>query len=522
MAADAPSAPRPGSPRKAVQGSNRAGRRHARGVHGRRAPAAVSLQARRRRRDHRGEPRDAEPRRRRVHRRGNRGLRAVERADLLHGLGRGARARRSADSALQPSPATLARLLRAQPHRRDRQPHHERHRGPRPTRDGRRLEPRPELARPRRDGDRALPPRLAPRAGDAHRAPADGARDRVVPVALQPCVQAGPRAARARHGDAGRGHLGHARRPVLHARADEPVDLPRRESALPRLELRDGRRQQLLLPGRRHPLVRRDGDRARRRELARRRRADDDRNAPGLHALPRELLRPGATALAALQHLSLRDRRARPHHQRPRRGAGHRGRAGRGRAAEDRGARPLRACPLRVRRSPRRPARLRPRRSRRHDRGARRAHRRREVHDREAARALLRPARRTHHDRRHRPAPGHAGVAPPAARDRAAGGLPLRRVDRRQHRLRTSGRVARRDRAGRGGGRRGRVHRGAARRATTRRSASADSSSHSGSASSSRSREHSWRTRGSSSSTRRPRRSTSAPSGASTSGSAGS
>ena len=40
------------------------------------------------------------------------------------------------------------------------------------------------------------------------------------------------------------------------------------------------------------------------------------------------------------------------------------------------------------------------------------------------------------HDRRRRPARRHAGVAAPPARDRAAGGLPLRRHRRREHRLR--------------------------------------------------------------------------------------
>ena len=56
---------------------------------------------------------------------------------------------------------------------------------------------------------------------------------------------------------------------------------------------------------------------------------------------------------------------------------------------------------------------------------------RREVDDREAPRALLRPARRPDHDRRRRPSRRDAGVAPPAARNRPAGGLPLRRLDRR-------------------------------------------------------------------------------------------
>ena len=125
-------------------------------------------------------------------------------------------------------------------------------------------------------------------------------------------------------------------------------------------------------------------------------------------------------------------------------------------------------------------------------------------------------------DRRHRPARGHAGVAPPAARDRAAGGLPLRRLDRGEHRLRPAERHARRDRGGRGRPSAPTGSSRISRTATTRRSASAASSSRSASASSSLSRERSSPTRGSSSSTRRPRRSTSAPSGASTAGCAGS
>ena len=50
------------------------------------------------------------------------------------------------------------------------------------------------------------------------------------------------------------------------------------------------------------------------------------------------------------------------------------------------------------------------------------------------------------HDRRHRPARRDAGVAAPTARHRSAGGLPLRRLDRRQHRVRPAERLARRDR----------------------------------------------------------------------------
>ena len=72
----------------------------------------------------------------------------------------------------------------------------------------------------------------------------------------------------------------------------------------------------------------------------------------------------------------------------------------------------------------------------RDDRRAGRAHRRRQVDDREADRPLLRPDRGADHDRRHRPARGDAALAPPPARDRPAGGVPLRRHRRGEHRLR--------------------------------------------------------------------------------------
>ena len=192
------------------------------------------------------------------------------------------------------------------------------------------------------------------------------------------------------------------------------------------------------------------------------------------------------------------------------------------RAAPHRGPRPLRPRPLRLRRPPGRPARLRPRRPCGHDGRARRTHGRGKVHDRQAARALLRPARRADHDRRHRPTRRHPGVAAPPARDRPAGRLPLRRLDRRQRRLRPARRHPRRDRSGRGRRRSRRVRRRSPRRLRHARSASAASSSRSASGSSSRSREPSSQTRASSSSTRPPRRSTSAPSGGSTAGCVGS
>ena len=110
---------------------------------------------------------------------------------------------------------------------------------------------------------------------------------------------------------------------------------------------------------------------------------------------------PGAAAVAALQHVPLGDGRARQDHGRPRRGAG--GRRPAGRASSCRGSRVtsrfedvrftygrgdevLHGIDLDV------PAG--------HDRRARRAHGRRQVDDREAARALLRADARADHDRR--------------------------------------------------------------------------------------------------------------------------
>ena len=141
--------------------------------------------------------------------------------------------------------------------------------------------------------------------------------------------------------------------------------------------------------------------------------------------------------------------------------------AGRPAAARDPRPRPLRARPLRLRRPAGRPPRLRPRRPGRNDRRARRPHGRRQVDDREAARALLRPARRPNHDRRHRPPRRHAVVAAPAARHRPAGGLPLRRLDRRQHRVRAPDASRAEIESGRRRRRRGRVRLRARRTATT-------------------------------------------------------
>ena len=139
------------------------------------------------------------------------------------------------------------------------------------------------------------------------------------------------------------------------------------------------------------------------------------------------------------------------------------------------GQRQLRGGRVRLRRRRAGPARRRPRRRARRDGRAGRPHRRRQDDARQ-------PARRASTTRRRAASPidGHdmrdVTLAARCARqigDRAAGRLPVRRHDPRQHRLRP----ARRDR--RGGRGRGaaanaaRVHQRAAGAATTRRSASA-------------------------------------------------
>ena len=109
-------------------------------------------------------------------------------------------------------------------------------------------------------------------------------------------------------------------------------------------------------------------------------------------------------------------------------------RDGRDRAAARARRDPLRRRDVLLRR---RGARARPRdaaRAARADARARGRDRRRQVHAREARRALLRPERGTGADRRPRPARRDRALAALAARDRAAGELPVLGHDPRQHR----------------------------------------------------------------------------------------
>ena len=121
------------------------------------------------------------------------------------------------------------------------------------------------------------------------------------------------------------------------------------------------------------------------------------------------------------------------------------------------------------------------------DGGARRRDGRRQVDDGQADGALLRPDVGARAGRRPRPARGRRRLAAHADGRRAAGGVPVQRHDRREHRLRARGRHAGGGRGRRARRRRARVHRRRSSRATTRRRASAARSSRPASASSSRS-----------------------------------
>ena len=201
----------------------------------------------------------------------------------------------------------------------------------------------------------------------------------------------------------------------------------------------------------------------------RRRRRRDDRRARLVRLLPADLLRPDPAALAALHDLPVRAwRRSTRSSSCSTRSPTCVERPDAARAAARARRDPLRRRVVRLR-QPTRTARVRAARRRpdgpaRADRRAGRRHRRRQVDAREAGRALLRPDPRPRAGRRPRPARRHRAVAALAARHRAAGGLPVLRHDRRQHRLRAPGRDRRGGRRGGARGRRRRVHRAAARR----------------------------------------------------------
>ncbi len=269
----------------------------------------------------------------RVPRGGNPQLARRLRADVLHRLDGRADPGRPAQPALPPSAAALARLLRAEPRRRDHLPTDERRRGDRPARHRRRDDARPEHAHALRDRDHPLHPRLAARPRDAGRPAVHVRRDGDLPHPRDARLQRGAREARDGDRDARGGHRRHARRPVLQPRAPAGAPVPPREPGVPGVEPADGRPERPVLPVRRLPLVGGDRDRPRLRRLPLLPRRDPDRDAVRLHALPVELLRPGAAALPALQHVPLRRRRAGQDHGRDGRGARGAGPQGRARAS---------------------------------------------------------------------------------------------------------------------------------------------------------------------------------------------
>ena len=293
------------------------------------ARAALPREARARRRNPRRRLQATRRGRHRLHRSRRAQLAHEQRADLFHGLDRGAHPRRPARQALPPPAAAVARLLRAEPRWGADQPPHERRRGTRPARHRRCHEPLPEHADPHRLGRDPLRPRLEARARHPRGLPVHGDRDGAFPHRLRARLPGGPRTARPRHGNPRRGHRRHEDRAGIQPPVRERTPLPGGQRPLPRGEPRHGRDQRPLLPVRRFPVHRGDRDRARLRRLSLLREQPHDRHAPRLHALPLQLLRSGAAAVPALQHVSRRGRRAGQDHRGARRGAGNPGRAGR-------------------------------------------------------------------------------------------------------------------------------------------------------------------------------------------------
>ena len=455
----------------------------------RRAASAVPGEARGRRGHPAGRSPPPERDRRRVPRRGHRRVRPLGRADLLHGLGRRAGARGPPHPALRPSPASLARLLRAEPHGRDRQPNHERRRGARPARHGRHLEPRPELARPR--GTVVVLFLLDWRLALAT----------LVVLPLMGLATAWFRSRSNRAYRRVRERLGLVTATlaedisgmrVVQSFTREPTSQTTFRGVNERY--REANYETVILNGLYFPAV---------DILSSVATAivlgvggwlvvEGNMTIGTLLAFTlylanffdpvqqlSQLYNTFLSATAALDRITnvldeepeIVDAPGRPR----------RCRGSAGTSASSTSASGTASLPGR-------PPRLRPRRAGRHHGRARRPHGRGEVDDREAPRPLLRPARGPDHDRRPRPSRGDAGVAPPAARHRPAGGLPLRRLDRGQHRFRR----ARRRRVRRSRAAAAAVGADASspsfRTATTPRSASAGSGSRSASASSSRSR----------------------------------
>ena len=287
---------------------------------------------------------------------------------------------------------------------------------------------------PRRDR-RPVPARLAPRRRGADRAAARDRRHALVPDGLAHRVRRRAHPDRGRDRAARRVGRGHGRRPGVQPRAGVPARVRRPQRGEPDLERLRAEALVHLLPRDRVPRRDRDRRRAVRRRQADRRRLARDRDADrrDRHAAARLPAAPGA--LGALRAGAGRERRDDEDLDRARRRAGHHRPPGRARDRAHRGPPPARQRRLRVRRGAGDPRHL-DRRARGRLHRARRRVGRRQVDDREADRALLRPARGRGAHRRHRPARRAAAVDPPPARRRPPGSVPVQRHDRRQHPLR--------------------------------------------------------------------------------------
>ncbi len=248
-------------------------------------------------------------------------------------------------------------------------------------------------AHPGRRRDPAAHPRREARAGGAGLLPVPALADQLVPQGVLQDLPRHPREGRAGDRAVRRVDARHPRGAGVPPRVAQPGDLRRRQRAVPR-------RQPAGVPAGRLVHARHQADRqhhhlggAAVRRLPRLRGRGHRRRARGVPALPAAVLRADAGDLAVLQHLPVRQRRAREAVRRAR-GAAQRARAGAADPAR-RGARrrALRAGPLRVRRGLGRAARPRPRGPRGADGGPRGHHRRRQDHDRQAAVPVLRPGR---------------------------------------------------------------------------------------------------------------------------------
>ena len=207
---------------------------------GDRARASAPREVRARRRDQRHHGLQAHPGRGSLRLRRARELGHDLHRDVHDRLGRRADPRRPPQAALRTPAEALARLLRAEPGGCPDQPDDERRRGDRPARHRRRHDARAEHAPAQRHGVPADRARPEARPRDADRDSVHGLRQRALPLALRPCVLVGAGAARARHGDARRGHRRHADGAGVRARAARDGELPHGRARLPGVEHADG------------------------------------------------------------------------------------------------------------------------------------------------------------------------------------------------------------------------------------------------------------------------------------------